>query len=1610
MQENILSFNGSENFRKTLVSRNLKPYKVEGSFSSAEYQQNYIADLTDSSPVDTPDISYDIYEEPKLNTIINIYGPAGNFIDGAEVVNSLDIPQPPRPVSTGEEIGQNEYNPNFTKLDIINETFIDNVAVVNRYTPEGNYDDLFVVDEKILAKTLQQSGVYGDGISSPINFVQGDYTVTEILNNDPELISDSYIQKIGAERLTYAFQQRIAREIERNTVGSINLGILTSPFEATLVATGQEPFIQRNYTITVPNGVIDYAAYFLQRVAGFLLPYSPIEGSYFSDVERQRIKPQQTLGNLGGNILNRQNPSIIFLQNTGSGQKSVLFNTIAYNRYKPDYTFYLTQLGTFLSDFFENPNSIGNLYLGRQESDIINVTSPPGASPVNAYGIPTRTPVYGPDKVSMLYEGDQNFQFGLAGKDYSQRPVFDGGFVWISELTKVEAGRTVGQDGRIYGNNLTFSPLSSSYQQVLSTGYEFRPGSILDVTQRIIDSTPAQGKDRLAHVGNAMNQVSKVFWDGYKELTKGSKVKKYVDENGSIVGTEYGRIFSKDRPYYTYGDLQGTYANKSGADTNGNIRRYSYSVLDSAYNLNIVPYKNGGTSTQGGSVKKYMFSLENLAWKSTPEFNNLPDIEKGPNGGRIMWFPPYELTFGDSSTANFNATNFIGRPEPIYTYNNTTRTGDISFKIVVDHPSVLNLIVNRELENQNSDLINGVVNSFFAGCRKYDIYELAKNFGSLSLNTIEDIYQQVLESDQTSQEDKLEALESLPQDEGNPTDSQRVSLSQNYNDFGFYFEAYQTIDSSTDYEILYAEYISKEGFYAEQQPQEPIGGFFEKVIKENYNTIQSLRDEIVEILIAGGEVSLELVGTLDIETNASESVTYNNDRLSSINIFFEEYVFQSTLASKYIKNGKLKITLSSEIQSSAIIKSSEPFDSFDCTTIINNTNTPFSIQAMACRGLRVKNVIVTPQPPDSENSESVNTNSNDGNSNLRRSTGQFLSDVFGNKKKKKESVEAKAKNLSKTILSELLNEKNYFEIIKQEDPFLYDSFKTKIKFFNPAFHSITPEGFNSRLTFLNQCVRPGNTIPTKNTSGDFETKDSLNTNFGSPPILVLRIGDFYNCKIVPETLGFTYEALDFNPEGIGVQPMIVTAKLGFKMIGGHGLKEPIERLQNALSFNYYANTEMYDERSIPTDTTKLTAVLNGDTGLSSNLRTLQNLANQTNNQNLASNQATNQNPTDGGNFIGNVSESTNTNGVLTGTIQYKNLVDSTVDNSQNYMNLVESFITSVTKEYNYGVLTQIYNERLFNNGTFNSLQAPVSDVKILGKFNNYSNYITSVMSALITEIDNGTDILTVYLLSKNVPQNEIRIVQSNFKTACQNRKNTILQGIGSKIQSITNQQSEIYQIFRRMDLVCDSTDGKLNSNGSIFALTNTGEPYGTSDTLTDIRTDYTQIANDFKSYYSLLLSNNLIIEPAVSTLYFTPFTSYSSTGGLNLFFTLFSNDFTDNQSIENLKNFLTQNYTPVNENTKTKVLTYLSSISQSIIDEKNAQTTYVNNFFTGQSYLIYKNYNPQVDGVSVKGKDRDFTFTSAGSTSNQQTNVSNIYKNVNIDNNQSTYNGKKYFN
>ena len=107
------------------------------------------------------------------------------------------------------------------------------------------------------------------------------------------------------------------------------------------------------------------------------------------------------------------------------------------------------------------------------------------------------------------------------------------------------------------------------------------------------------------------------------------------------------------------------------------------------------------------------------------------------------------------------------------------------------------------------------------------------------------------------------------------------------------------------------------------------------------------------------------------------------------------------------------------------------------------------------------------------------------------------------------------------------------------------------------------------------------------TNGGGVTNNPNNLAFGRPPVCILRIGDFYHTKIIIENLNFTFEPLvwDLNPEGVGVQPMICNVDMSFSFIGGSSLRGPINKLQNAVSFNYFANSEVYDPRA---DTIKIT--------------------------------------------------------------------------------------------------------------------------------------------------------------------------------------------------------------------------------------------------------------------------------------------------------------------------------------------------------------------------------------------------------------------------------------
>lgn len=209
----------------------------------------------------------------------------------------------------------------------------------------------------------------------------------------------------------------------------------------------------------------------------------------------------------------------------------------------------------------------------------------------------------------------------------------------------------------------------------------------------------------------------------------------------------------------------------------------------------------------------------------------------------------------------------------------------------------------------------------------------------------------------------------------------------------------------------------------------------------------------------------------------------------------------------------------------------------------------------------------------------INKNMSDCNSTLWVDMGDgiLVQECYIDVDKKRKKTVSREKDGNKVRYDQ---EYHFYKRYEATHPLVFEKLREKVKFFEPAFHSMTPEGFNARLTFLEQCTRQGNT----KTMSDQGGITANNLAFGRPPYCVLRIGDFYYQKIVIENISKDYSVSDglqwdLNTEGNGVQPMLCKVTIQFKFIGGGDITGPVERLQNAISYNYYANTSFYDNRA-----------------------------------------------------------------------------------------------------------------------------------------------------------------------------------------------------------------------------------------------------------------------------------------------------------------------------------------------------------------------------------------------------------------------------------------------
>jgi|TARA_R110002072_G_scaffold1806_5_gene15087 hypothetical protein len=610
-----------------------------------------------------------------------------------------------------------------------------NLFLDNKYGPMGGYRDVQLIDvDKVLPRTGQ--GYVAPNTVTPQSFVSSNYTPAEILetvNITNGLVNTLNNKILNDSKLTEVSAGHLRR----------NLGSIQSQYDFDISVDGSS---DSNISRTPGDKILE-GTDFMSRITNLYYGYSSIPGNYFQttfvpDINALQLNQINYVGGLAPNITATANaiqnsifsnglgiptsptnmpiPSDIFLQYAGEEQQSSLFQALKYNIYRPDYS------------KVPLPSNIEKVvpfyYVGSKESEPGKIQSPLDAVPQDEFGRSTGALVYGPSTLAKELETVNGratwlFQtFGLMGKTYMDGGGLSAGWTWFG--------------------NKSFASLNAPPQMLTTKSSEKpkRKGGLLDETQKLIDSAPLMGGARRKHAGHAIDQTSKIFNDGYKNISKGSGVK-FVDEGifGSLQEREFCRTWTKDNPYYKFNNMVRFKGNQLGKES---------SVLNDTFNLNIAPNMgiNVDTEAKEKNVKKYMFSIENLAWRGSEELLNLPKAEKGPNGGRIMWFPPYDISIGDTNSAQWNSINFLGRPEPVYAYNYTERIGTLGFKIVVDHPSILNAIVQKELAKTPDGVADAALEAFFAGCKNYDVYELAEKYEFLTPDEIN----QVLNSNETN--------------------------------------------------------------------------------------------------------------------------------------------------------------------------------------------------------------------------------------------------------------------------------------------------------------------------------------------------------------------------------------------------------------------------------------------------------------------------------------------------------------------------------------------------------------------------------------------------------------------------------------------------------------------------------------------------------------------------------------------------------------------------------------------------------------------------------------------------------------------------------------------
>ena len=875
-------------------------------------------------------------------------------------------------------------------------------------------------------------------------------------------LNDSPLGKIGVKMLGVQLAYNVASNLQKKTLPVINFNNLLDNDSSTKFISNAV-----DYTITVNQG-----ASFISKVLDTLNNVTPIYSNPFT----------------------KNATNINFINNTGTAQLKNFYNQINQNRYKQSDNAFINISSNKGFKLNNVSNSIANkIWFTNQIKypNFVNANKNVKQGIINEYNI-YNTQEYG---ININYiKNPKTFDpinnSWIDSNNYGFNDDLHNNIIW-------------GRDGVDDNTNKISSQLRT--ETVVSNDYSrfSTTGDLLYFTSQLLNASQ----------GNIVDQTKKVFKNGNRLAGfNGSGI--YTAPSDSLPEFQNKKGVRQHTALDPYDNYAKAIRFNGNIEYNGNQNSVIYKTVIPK----IAPSFNGTDIDN----KNLMFSIENLAvdvikddkYKVGYLKDNyatvIPISEIGANNCRMMWFPPYGIEITENAIAKYTSTEFIGRGEPIYTYNNSERTATLTFKLIVDHPPQIaqfrnNPDYHRRVAEFYSFGFNGLTNTQtnFAQS-ELKLKQLIQQKATLTN------IQQINRPDITSFPQILISFENNVPSSSDINDVIQKMFDDNYE------VTDQLIGDNSEGSSFGINGVTA-GIYnfsgTSQYDDTNVVTTFDMLIKN------VLIDQNLDF------IKIQLVGASSKYYDQNSSVpeaTYNMNlaqrRIDSIKYFIKARY--NKIFNKDLNDNIFVTTDVGSINADPNNATLERISEYS-----TKTERSVTIKFIPNTNVNYKDV-----PTTSQNIADA----------------AVLDNEIASLTKQINSI--RSQNIQST-------NDNYNEYTPDDTNNIGFKNVQKNKFI-PAFNSQTPEDLHKRLTFLHQCTRQGNAIKKIGTNG---STSSANSVFGKQPVCVLRIGDFFNTRIIVENVAFTYEdnLWDMNPEGFGMQPMIANISMQLKVIGGQSLSGPI---------------------------------------------------------------------------------------------------------------------------------------------------------------------------------------------------------------------------------------------------------------------------------------------------------------------------------------------------------------------------------------------------------------------------------------------------------------------